>query len=353
MPENQNKTEKPTPKRRRELREKGQVARSQELPSVLIILLGSSAVYFSASFIYQKNFSMVHFLFGDARAITDSGFLNYRLFIVVTKIFLMMITPVSIAVFVAAIIANYMQVKGLFSVEAISPEFSKLNPINGFKQLFSLRSLAELAKSLAKLGIVSYVTYRVVNSERANLLPLFHSDLKVSLIYIGKVAYKIFYKTAAVMLILAVLDYFYQKWQFEKDQMMTKEEVKEEFKQIEGNPMIKARIRSLQKSMARKRMMSAVPEADVIITNPTRIAVALQYKSDKMDAPKVIAKGMRRVAERIKEIGKKHGVPIIENKPLAQTLYKEVEIDQRIPVNLYQAVAKILAYIYQMKNKRF
>ncbi len=353
MPGSQNKTEKPTPKRRRELREKGQVARSREIPSVAIIILGATALYFSASSLYQQSYTLLHLLLGDSNMFVDTGQLNHRLFIKVITISFSMIAPVACAVFFAAIFSNYVQVRGIFSVQPLKPDFSKINPLNGFKQLFSLRSFAELVKSLAKLCIVTYIAYKVVKNEQDHLLPLFETDLRTILIYICRVSFKIFYKTAGVMLVLAVLDFFYQRWQFEKDQMMTKEEVKEEYKQIEGNPLIKARIRAIQKSTARKRMMAAVPEADVIITNPTRIAVALKYDKNEMEAPQVVAKGMRRIAEKIREIGKAHGIPIVEDKPLAQILFKEVDVNATIPVTLYQAVAKILAYVYRLNNKSF
>ncbi len=353
MPGSQNKTEKPTPKRRRELREKGQVARSREIPSVAIIILGATALYFSASSLYQQSYTLLHLLLGDSNMFVDTGQLNHRLFIKVITISFSMIAPVAFAVFFAAIFSNYVQVRGIFSVQPLKPDFSKINPLNGFKQLFSLRSFAELVKSLAKLCIVTYIAYKVVKNEQDHLLPLFETDLRTILIYICRVSFKIFYKTAGVMLVLAVLDFFYQRWQFEKDQMMTKEEVKEEYKQIEGNPLIKARIRAIQKSTARKRMMAAVPEADVIITNPTRIAVALKYDKNEMEAPQVVAKGMRRIAEKIREIGKAHGIPIVEDKPLAQILFKEVDVNATIPVTLYQAVAKILAYVYRLNNKSF
>ncbi len=353
MPGSQNKTEKATPKRRRELREKGQVARSKEIPSVAIILLGTFALYFSASYIYQQNSALLHLVLGDSAGFVDPGTLNHRLFIKVVTISFSMIAPVAFAVFITAIVSNYVQVRGLFTLTPLKPDMSKLNPIKGFKQFFSLRSLAELVKSLAKLGIVTYVAYKVVRSEESHLLPLFETDLRSILIYICTICFKIFYKTAGVMFVLAILDYYYQKWQFEKDQMMTKEEVKEERKQVEGNPLVKARIRSIQISAARKRMMAAVPEADVIITNPTRIAVALKYEKNEMEAPKVVAKGMRRLAEKIREIGKAHGIPVVEDKPLAQVLYKDVNIGATIPVELYQAVARILAYVYKLKNKTF
>ncbi len=353
MPGSQNKTEKPTPKRRRELRQKGQVAKSREIPSVAIILLGTYTLYFSASYIYRLNYALLHDLLGDASLFKNTASLNHRLFLQVVKTSFAMVAPVAVAVFIGAIVSNYIQVRGLFTLQPLKPDFSKLNPISGFKQLFSLRSFAELVKSVAKLGIVTYIAYKVVKGEQKHLIPLVQTDLKTILIYICRICFKIFYKTIGVMLILAVLDYFYQRWQFEKDQMMTKEEVKEEFKQMEGNPIIKARIRSIQISLARKRMMAAVPEADVIITNPTRIAVALKYDKNEMEAPQVVAKGMRRIAEKIKEIGKNNGIPIIEDKPLAQILYKEVEVNSVIPVNLYQAVAKILAYVYKLNNKTF
>jgi len=195
------------------------------------------------------------------------------------------------------------------------------------------------------------MAFATVRDEFPALLPLIDQTPSQILQYLGKISFTIFWNTCLVMALLAVLDFFFQKWEFAKNQRMTKQEVKEEHKQTEGDPHVKSRIKSIQREMARKRMMADVPDADVIITNPTRLAIALKYDMGRMDAPVVLAKGSGRIAEKIKETGKEHQIPIVENKPLSRSLFKLVEIGHAIPENLYQAVAEVLAYVYRLKDK--
>jgi flagellar biosynthetic protein FlhB len=218
--------------------------------------------------------------------------------------------------------------------------------------MFSLRSLAELVKSVLKIIIVAMVAWLTVRSEIASTLPLMEQDVNSILIYISRVSFKILAMTCWVLLALAVLDYAYQKWEFERSIKMTKQEIRDENKQTDGDPLIKGRIRRLQRDTARKRMMAAVAKADVVITNPQHLAVALQYAPEKMNAPVVVAKGADFLAAKIRDMAAKHRVPLIENKPLAHLLYRLVQVEQAIPESLYKAVAEILALVYSMKTNR-
>ncbi|MGD8524441.1 MAG: EscU/YscU/HrcU family type III secretion system export apparatus switch protein, partial [Desulfobacterales bacterium] len=234
--------------------------------------------------------------------------------------------------------------------EAIGFKFSKLNPISGMKKFVSLKSLVEVAKSILKLAFVGGIAYSVIVKD----MKLFPSQIQKGVgeifLFIAVLAFKIFLFVCLALIVLAVLDYVYQRWQYEQNMKMTKQEVKDERKQTEGDPKIKARIRSMQLEIAQRRMMESIPEADVVITNPTQLAVALKFDASDMIAPRVLAKGAGFIAERIKGIARAHDVPIVEDKPLAQAMYQMVEIGDYIPVELYQAVAEILAYVYRLKG---
>jgi flagellar biosynthetic protein FlhB len=267
--------------------------------------------------------------------------------------FLLILSPFLGVVVAVSILSNYVQVGGFFSLELIKPDLSKVSPIKGFSRFFSLQSLLELLKSLCKMLIVGGVAYYTIKKELPNILPLMDQEVGSILKYIGLVSFDIFLKTVLVMVLLAGLDYIYQRWSYEKGLRMSKQEIKDEGKQAEGDPLVRARIRSIQRELARRRMMAEVPKADVIITNPSHLAVALYYKGEEMEAPKLLAKGAGFVAEKLKEIGREHKIPILENKPLAQILYKTVEVGQMIPTTLYHLVADVLAFVYRMKKKAF
>jgi flagellar biosynthetic protein FlhB len=265
------------------------------------------------------------------------------------KLFSILI-PFFVSVFIAGIVGNVSQVGFEMHSEPIRPKLSKINPISGFKRFFSVRSLVELAKSLMKLLIIGGISYGLIKAEMRGFPPLMQQGVGEILLFIAKVAFKILFFVCLALIILATLDYIYQRWQFEQSIKMTKQEVKDERKQVEGDPKVKSRIRKAQIEMAAHRMMKAVPEADVVITNPVRLAVALKFEASEMMAPTVVAKGAGHIAARIKEIANEHQVPVVEDKPLAQTLFKIVEIGQFIPVELYRAVAEILAYVYRLKG---
>jgi len=253
---------------------------------------------------------------------------------------------------IVALLVNVAQTGIMLSFEKLNFDLEKLNPINGIKNLFSLRALGELAKSILKIIIIFSIMYFFIKAKYKSWLDLTDQPINVFTIVLAKNMFAITFYLVLFMAFLAILDYIYQKYIFERSIMMSKEEVKEEFKQMEGDPKIKAKIRKMQMELARRRMMENVKTADVVITNPTHIAVALKYDQSKMNAPKVVAKGLDEVALRIKEIAIKNDVVIVENPPLAQSLYKQAQIDKEIPIELYEAVAKILSYVYNLKNKK-
>jgi len=347
----QEKTEQATDKRREESREKGQVAKSREIPSVAVLFACLIYFHFNAAGLLQKIMAIMSSSFRTAgQVVIDMDNAPSLLTGYIFKVFFLLLPLLGIISFVA-LAANVLQVGMLFSTSAIQPEFSKLNPMKGLKNLFSLRSGVELIKNIIKLSIVGFVAYQVVGDEIKNCLTLAEHSVWGILIYVGKISFKILITTGWVLVILAILDYLYQRWEYEKNLRMSRQEIKDEFKNTEGNPVIKARIKRLQREMARKRMMAAVPTADVVITNPTHLAVALKYEQTKKSAPCVVAKGAGIIAEKIRALARENNIPLIEDKPLAQVLYKVVKVDDSIPENLYRSVAEVLAYVYSLRRK--
>ena len=346
------KTEKPTPKKREEARKKGEVAKSREVPSVAVLLAGLITLTICISYVYAH----IQMIMKGAFSLLTLKDLNLPDFIIfaekMIKLFIMAIIPMFGAVFVAAILSNIMQVGLLLSGESIKPKLSKIDPIKGLGRLFSKQTLMELFKSLLKLAIIGGVAYLMVKAEMKNIHALGELEQNSIIAYILIAILKIFIGCTIAMIFVAIIDYAFQKWEFENKLKMSRKEIKDEFKRTEGDPLVKSRIRSIQMEMARKRIMQAVPEADVVITNPTYLAVAVKYDSSLMDAPKLLAKGAGRIAQRIKELAEKHDIPIVENKELAQSLYALVEIDQEIPPSLYHAVAEVLAFIYKLKGNK-
>jgi flagellar biosynthesis protein FlhB len=346
----QERTEEATSRRREEAREKGQVARSQELVSVGLLVACLIYFYFGTSGFLRDLMEMMSTGFrtaGKADLTPDSmsNFIIVNIYKGFTILF-----PIMLTVVVSALLVNIMQVGFLFSSEAITPQVSKIDPIKGLKRLFSVRSIAELIKSIFKICIVGIVAYVVVKGEINNMLNLMDQNVWGMMIYFGRICFKILLATTIVLIVLAILDYIYQRWEYEKSLRMTKQEIKDEYKNTEGDPLIKARIRRIQREVAHKRMMAQVPKADVIITNPTHLAVAIKYDPENMMAPTVVAKGANIIAEKIKQIAEENDVLIVENKPLAQVLYKMVDIDNLIPEDLYRAVAEVLAFVYDQKK---
>ena len=346
----QDKTEPATPKKKEDARKKGQVAKSKELSSIAILAAGVIYLFFGTEglTISLKNLMLETYAFIPTLSTRDH---NLHTFLLQTcEQFLWMIFPILIVLSVVALLANALQTGVIWSVEPLTPKASKISPLKGLKRIFSKRSLVELAKSIGKIVIVGWAAFSTLKAESANIIPLMYQEDIQILYLLGHISLKVVIKCCWVIAILAILDYMYQKWEFEQNLKMTKQEVKDEHKQTEGDPLVKSRIRSIQREMARRRMMEEVPKADVVITNPTHLAVALKYNPQEgMPAPIVTAKGADRVAQRIREIAEERDIPLIEDKPLAQNLYK-LDLGEEVPPQFYQAVAEILAYVYGLKK---
>ena len=345
------RTEQATPRKREQARQKGQVARSAELNSVAVIFFGMLALVIFSTFIYNN---LVNVFIYDIQMSSSTDLTlasTYQLFMANGSAFLKTIAPVLIFLTVVGILINIAQVGTMVTFEPMAPKLDKLNLIQGFTRLISPKTLVELIRDTIKITIIGYIAYLTLQGEMKNYIPLADQEVGQILAFTAKVTLKICLRVSAALLILAALDYAYQRFDFERRIRMTKQELKEEYKLYEGDPLIKSRIRRIQREMAHARMLQDVPKADVVVTNPTHTAVALQYDSETMPAPKVLAKGERLLAERIKEIAAKSGIPVVENQPLARALFEAVEVGMLVPAKLYKAVAEVLAYVYKLKGK--
>jgi len=345
------KTESATPRRRSKARDEGNVARSMDLTSVAVLFAGVMALYFSAGELLDSVTGLMTATYNNIASIaitpaTLPGQFSFTLRYIVSSM-----APIVFMVVFAGIAINVSQVGILFSKKALKMKFNKLNPLSGFKRIFSMRSVVGLIKGLFKLFIVTYICYLVIIKRADSYWILTNVTVFQALVFIGQILFELALKIGFALLVLAIADFAYQKYEYEKKLKMTKQEVKDEQKQYEGSQETKGRIRSIQRQLARKRMLAAVPAATVVVTNPTHVAVALKYEPLKnTDAPIVVAKGKRKIAEKIKAIARENQVPVIENKLLARTLYDVTEVGMEIPVVLYQAVAEILAQVYQMNQ---
>ncbi|MCR5833057.1 MAG: flagellar biosynthesis protein FlhB [Selenomonadaceae bacterium] len=344
------KTEEPTSKKREDARKKGQVAKSQELNTAFILLMGFLIIRLLWEYIYGNIAEYTAYLYSHLALNTSTEGIS-ELFIGIMILFAKTIIPIMLGILVVGLAINLFQVGLVISTEKLEPKLENLDPINGFGRIFSKRSIVELLKSLFKIIVIGFFLYLYLK-DQIPLLPQFiFFDLPQSLATAADIIFNMAFQVVAVIMVMAVADYAYQKWQTTQDLMMSKQEVKDEYKQMEGDPQIKGKIKQKQRQMAMSRMMQEVPKADVIVTNPTHLAVALSYKKG-MVAPLVLAKGQDVVAERIKKIARENRIPIVENKPVARALYAAVEVGGMVPAELYQAVAEILAYVYRIKNKK-
>ena len=353
MPEkpDQEKTEPASSKKREEARKKGQVAISREVPSVLILMASLGFFYFGGGWMVNKMALYMNNTFLNLNGMIFSDVVSARSMLFSTfQQALYILLPFMLAILIAGVLGNVMQIGLMFTTETITPRLSKLNPLEGARRLVSGKTLIELPKSILKLVVVGSIAYLMVIKNLKRMPDLMQLSVAEIMREFGWIAFQIAFFVCLALVVLAVADYLFQHWQHEKELRMTKQEVKDEQKQLMGDPQIKARIKRAQRETARRRMMAAVPEADVVITNPTRLAVALKFDADEMDAPQVVAKGAGEIARKIREIASEHGIPLVEEKPLARALFKTVEIDQFIPVELYRAVAEVLAYVYRLKG---
>ncbi len=347
--QDQEKTEQATPKKREEARKKGQIAQSREIPSVMVLLSALSVFYFAGGWMFKQLSDVMRGVFAQLVQRSFGNEAAHELLWQIFKQLFILLAPLLAAIILAGVISNLVQTGFLLTGETLTPKLSKLNPINGVKRLFSLRSSMEVVKAILKVIIVGGMAYATLLGEMDKIPALVGLDTPNIMAFMGHVALRLGYYTCLVLMVLAGIDFLFQHWQHERDLRMTKQEVKDEYRQREGDPMVRSRIRAIQREMAMRRMMESVPDATVVITNPTHLAVALKF-DHSMPAPKVVAKGAGVVAENIKALAKENDVPIIEEKPLARALYKNVEIDQYIPADLYHAVAEMLAYVYRLKG---
>ncbi|MBW2166978.1 MAG: flagellar biosynthesis protein FlhB [Deltaproteobacteria bacterium] len=347
----QEKTEQPTPKRLQEARKKGQVAQSKEVSSALILLSSLGVFLFGGSWMFWSLSGFMRGIFQNLGTfrLHDVSTVSAFLLEIFEQYFLILM-PLMLVVFVAGIAANIFQIGFLFTPKPLIPDLSKLDPVKGMKKFFSLKALAELVKSLFKIFSVGGIAFLMLKGELETIPSLIQMSIAEILSFIGRVSFNMCLYVCLFLIVLAILDYVYQRWQHEKDMKMTKQEVKDESKQTEGDPTVKSRIRKAQMEIAQRRMMEAVPDADVVVTNPTSLAIALKFDAKEMIAPQVMAKGAGFIAERIKEIAKENQVPVVEQKQLAQALFKLAEVGDSVPVDLYRAVAEILAYVYRLKG---
>lgn len=346
------KTEEATPKRKSDARKKGQIARSKDvglaitfIATILVIVILSDTVVGS----FKKN--IIYFLSEAGSIELTKGTVKGLTSLVLSKMATTLL-PIVLPIMVAGVAASLLQSGFLIVKDAIKPSLGKLNPINGFKNMFSKRSAVELIKNLISISIIVYLAYSYVKDNFYKILNIGNLYLPTMGVEVKSLLLGIFYRIAIFVVAVAAIDYLVQVLLHKKEMRMTKEEIKEEYKQMEGDPQIKSKIKQKQREMSRRRMIDSVGDATVVITNPTHLAVAIKYEEGNMEAPQVVAKGADLLAMKIKEKARESDVPIIENKPLARMIYEQVEIDKYIPQDMYQAVAEILAMVYKLDKKK-
>jgi len=346
------KTEDPTPRKLEEARKKGQVINSREINNWMVLFTATIIVVTALPGILQDSKTIFRNFLEQSYAVPSGAVgIGNAIHTLFSEIGTYVILPLVILSFAGAI-AGFLQTGPLFTVEPLKPDLSKVSIIKGFGRLFSKRSMMEMIKGVIKLVLVSIAGVVVLKPYFYNSEYFITTDLNQGMSDMGSLFLKMMIAVLSVLFLLAILDYVFQRSEFMKSMRMSKEEVKEEYKQTEGDPHVKGRLKRLREEKARKRMMQAVPTADVVITNPTHYAVALKYDSKEMNAPVMVAKGVDAVAERIKAVAKENNVPVVENPVLARTLYSSMEIDQMIPREQYKAVAEVISYVFKLKGKK-
>jgi flagellar biosynthesis protein FlhB len=345
------KTEKATPKRRNDERKKGRVAKSQDVNTAFLLLFVFILMAVFAGFMKDSMLALFQHTFTE--------YLNWELtetsvFQIFTESiiqFAKIVGPVMLIAIIAGVASNLMQIGFLFTTEPLKFDLKKIDPIQGAKRIFSIRALVELLKSLLKIVIIGTVTFFVIWMYKDEMMMVAFKNVEGALAFFGRVTIIMGIAATIALLLLAVFDYAYQRFDFEKNIRMSKQDIRDEYKNIEGDPLIKSKIKEKQRQIAMRRMMSEIPNADVVITNPTHFAIAIKYDENQASAPYVVAKGVDHIAFKIKEVAKANHVMTVENRPLARSLYASVEIGEAIPEEFYQAVAEVLAYVYRMEKK--
>lgn len=347
------KTEKPSAKKRSDARKEGQILQSKEINTVVILFSCFLGLKFFGGFISHELSKFMEDIFGkltDVEAFLNPNNMMFNSINILT-FFTTMIGPVLIVAFISSLLVNYFQVGFLFTTKTLELKLNRLNPVEGFKKMFSKKALVELVKSVLKVVLVGYISIDYGLSQMTRIIKYPDMEPMGFFVNFSNLIYEFVLKILGVLLLLSFMDYFFQWREHEKNLMMSKQELKEEYKQSEGDPLIKGKIREKQRQMAMGRMMQEIPTADVIITNPTHYAVAIRYDQDKFEAPYLVGKGIDIIAENIKKIALDNDVPIIENKPLARGIYDSMDIGDPIPEELYEAVAEVLAYVYSLKDE--
>ncbi|GIN18928.1 MAG TPA: flagellar biosynthesis protein FlhB [Bacillus bacterium] len=345
------KTEKATPKKRQDTRKKGQTAKSQDVNTAISLLSVFGFLLFFSSSIGQVVIDIFRRTFNEYMLMDLSAENLHQIGLDLILGVAVLLGPIMLVALVASLGANLLQVGFLFTAEPMKPKLEKIDPIKGFKRIFSVRAIVELLKSILKIGFVGFITFLVLWLRIDEVLILSHKSVPSALKTIGNLTLQMGISASIALLFLSLFDYLYQRYDFEKNIRMSKQDVKDEFKNMEGDPLIKSKIKQKQREMAMARMMEEVPKADVVITNPTHFAIALKYDEEKADAPVVVAKGIDFMAQKIKRVASEHQIVLVENRPLAQALYKQTNIGDAIPDEFFKAVAEILAYVYRIKHK--
>lgn len=345
------KTEEPTPHKLREARKKGQISKSKELTSAILLLVAFYSLQFSAKNIWTQLSNIMYICLSEIPNEFSSATIA-NVLMQPFYMFFQMLGSFFISIFIIGVLVESLQSGFLFSSGPLEPKLDNISPIQGFKRLFSLKQLVELFKSVIKMFFIISIIFLTLKNEFFLVLQAQSRNPWLIVGYAAMLVIKMVTQTGIVYFILAILDYFYQRYEFMKQMRMSKKEIKEEFKRLEGDPIIKQRQRESQRNMAMSRQMGAVPGADVVVTNPTHFAVALKYEHKVFNAPIVIAKGQNLIALDIKTLAKEYQVPVIENPPLARTLYKKSNVGQQIPEETFHIVAEILAFVYKLKQKK-
>jgi len=346
------KTEDATPKKKSESKKKGQVAKSKELSSTFTLLTVTLLMITLGEYTLANLKGVLSLFLSNYLTFTLTEYTFKTVLLVSLMKFGLIILPIVVPIMIMGIVASLMQSGFIFTGEPLKPDFKKLNPISGFKKIFSMRSVVDLVKNLAIISTIGYVAYDFVKNNYLDMMTYGSLKTEAILGVFGSLVVSIFFKISLIMLIISIIDFAYQKYKHNKELKMSVQEIKEEYKQQEGDPQIKSKIRQKQREMASSRMMQDVPDATVVITNPTHIAIAIKYEQGGEGAPIVVAIGADNVAIKIKEIASENDIPIVENKPLARLIYKELEVGSEIPTDMYQAVAEILAVVYKLKKKK-
>ncbi len=345
------RTEEATAKRRADFREKGQVAQSKEVQTAAIFTILLLFWVFYLPTFWQGIIDLIASILRSMAEIIVTPAETMNIAFYITGRAGILLAPLFILVLIIGFFSTFFQIGWLFTSKPLQPDLAKFNPITGMGRMFSKKSIVELLKSIAKISLIAFVAYSTVVDKFEEALILVDTSVFGAIKFLGRTAGLILAKVCGILIFLAFIDFLYIRWEMEEKMKMTKQEVKEEFKESEGDPQVKGQIRAIQREMARRRMMAEVPTADVVITNPTHISVAIRYDSNQMDAPVVVAKGAGIIAMNIREIARESNIPIIENPPVARLLHK-IELGATVPEELFKAVAEILAHVYSLTPEK-